>query len=192
MCLFFCSNQPELKVKFLVLSLRYGFWPGHQSVEPPRGRVSRGVSNCHRCLSICRWWCDHITVQQCPSYERAYRARRLCLAGWKSGLYSSFVLFIVFPSPFNKYISVNFLSQSLVDIVNRIKRMAHGEKPGSVIKKNSTIISNKGGLSGAEKPFDAMNNIVANLLLNITRYAIRVCVVLLYLWDTISQCWNIL
>lgn len=48
--------------------------------------------------------------------------------------------------------------------------MAHGEKPGSVIKKDSTIISNQGGLSGAEKPFDAMNNIVANLLLNITRY----------------------
>lgn len=69
----------------------------------------------------------------------------------------------------------------MVDIVNRIKRMAHGEKPGSVIKKNSTITSNKGGLSGAEKPFDAMNNIVANLLLNITRYTIRVCAVLLYL-----------
>lgn len=85
-----------------------------------------------------------------------------------------------------------FLSQSLIDIVNRIKRMAHGEKPGSIIKKNSTIISNKGGLSGAEKPFDAMNNIVANLLLNITRYTICVCVVLFYLWDTISQCWNIL
>lgn len=48
--------------------------------------------------------------------------------------------------------------------------MAHVEKPGSVIKKDSAIISNQGGLSGAEKPFDAMNNIVANLLLNITRY----------------------
>lgn len=53
--------------------------------------------------------------------------------------------------------------------MNKIKRMAHGEKSGPVIKKDSTIISNQGGLSGAEKPFDAMNNIVANLLLNITR-----------------------
>lgn len=54
--------------------------------------------------------------------------------------------------------------------MNKINRMAHGEKPGPVIKKGSTIISNQGGLSGAEKPFDAMNSIVANLLLNITRY----------------------
>lgn len=54
--------------------------------------------------------------------------------------------------------------------MNKIKHMAHGEKPGSVIKKGSTIISNQGGLSGVEKPFDAMNSIVANLLLNITRY----------------------
>lgn len=60
--------------------------------------------------------------------------------------------------------------QSLVDIVNKIKHMSHGGKPGSVIKRDSTIISGQGGLSGAEKPFDAMNNIVANLLLNITRY----------------------
>ncbi|XP_056873832.1 tubulin epsilon chain isoform X3 [Takifugu flavidus] len=86
----------------------------------------------------------------------------------------------VITSPYNSVLAMRELTehadcvlpvenQSLVDIVNRIKRMAHGEKPGSVIKKNSTIISNKGGLSGAEKPFDAMNNIVANLLLNITR-----------------------
>ncbi|XP_056873830.1 tubulin epsilon chain isoform X1 [Takifugu flavidus] len=88
----------------------------------------------------------------------------------------------VITSPYNSVLAMRELTehadcvlpvenQSLVDIVNRIKRMAHGEKPGSVIKKNSTIISNKGGLSGAEKPFDAMNNIVANLLLNITSSA---------------------
>ena len=59
--------------------------------------------------------------------------------------------------------------------------MGYGEKPGSVIKKDSTIISNQSGLSGAEKPFDAMNNIVANLLLNITRYINTVYVALLYL-----------
>lgn len=59
--------------------------------------------------------------------------------------------------------------------MNKIKHMSHGGKPGSVIKRDSAIISGQGGLSGAEKPFDAMNNIVANLLLNITRYSITVC-----------------
>lgn len=68
-----------------------------------------------------------------------------------------------------------FFLQSLVDIVNKIKHMSYGGKPGSVIKRDSTIISGQGGLSGAEKPFDAMNNIVANLLLNITRYSTTVC-----------------
>lgn len=65
--------------------------------------------------------------------------------------------------------------QSLVDIVNKIKVMSHGTKPGLNIKRNSAVTSGQGGLSGAEKPFDAMNNIVANLLLNITRYSITVC-----------------
>lgn len=60
--------------------------------------------------------------------------------------------------------------QSLVDIVNKIKHMSHSGKPGSAIKRDSAIVSGQGGVSGAEKPFDAMNNIVANLLLNITRY----------------------
>lgn len=71
--------------------------------------------------------------------------------------------------------SPSLLLQSLVDIVNKIRHMSHGGKPGSVIKRDSTIISGQGGLGGAEKPFDAMNNIVANLLLNITRYRITVC-----------------
>lgn len=67
------------------------------------------------------------------------------------------------------FCSPSFLFQSLVDIVNKINRMSHSGKLGSVIKTDSTVISGQGGVSGAEKPFDAMNNIVANLLLNITR-----------------------
>lgn len=73
------------------------------------------------------------------------------------------------------FCSRSLLLQSLVDIVNKIKQMSHSGKPGSVIKRDSAIISGRGGLSGPEKPFDAMNNIVANLLLNITRYSITVC-----------------
>lgn len=67
-----------------------------------------------------------------------------------------------FPTP--------FLFQSLVDIVNKISVMSHDAKPGSVLKKDGTVTSGQGGLCPTEKPFDAMNNIVANLLLSITRY----------------------
>lgn len=56
-----------------------------------------------------------------------------------------------------------------MDIVNKIRHMSHCGKGGSVIKKDSTVISSHGGVTGVEKPFDVMNNIVANLLLNITR-----------------------
>uniref|UniRef100_A0AAQ5X048 Tubulin/FtsZ GTPase domain-containing protein n=1 Tax=Amphiprion ocellaris TaxID=80972 RepID=A0AAQ5X048_AMPOC len=85
----------------------------------------------------------------------------------------------VITSPYNSILAMRELTehadcvlpvenQSLVDIVNKIKIMSHSAKPGSVIKRDSTVISGQGGLSGPEKPFDAMNNIVANLLLNIT------------------------
>ncbi|XP_075940446.1 tubulin epsilon chain isoform X2 [Anarhichas minor] len=86
----------------------------------------------------------------------------------------------VVTSPYNSVLAMRELTehadcvlpvenQSLVDIVNKIKQMSHGGRPGSAIKRDSAVISGQGGLSGAEKPFDAMNNIVANLLLNITR-----------------------
>ncbi|XP_026175135.1 tubulin epsilon chain isoform X2 [Mastacembelus armatus] len=88
----------------------------------------------------------------------------------------------VITSPYNSVLAMKELTehadcvlpvenQSLVDIVNKIKHMSHGGKPGSTIKTNCTVISGQGGLTGAEKPFDAMNNIVANLLLNMTSSA---------------------
>ncbi|XP_030261379.1 tubulin epsilon chain isoform X1 [Sparus aurata] len=88
----------------------------------------------------------------------------------------------VITSPYNSVLAMSALTehadcvlpvenQSLVDIVNKINRMSHSGKLGSVIKTDSTVISGQGGVSGAEKPFDAMNNIVANLLLNITSSA---------------------
>uniref|UniRef100_A0A8C7DBX9 Tubulin epsilon 1 n=1 Tax=Oncorhynchus kisutch TaxID=8019 RepID=A0A8C7DBX9_ONCKI len=61
-----------------------------------------------------------------------------------------------------------FFFQSLVGIVNKIKHMPHSGKVGSVIKKDTAIVSGQGGVSGAE---NAMNNVVANLLLNITSSA---------------------
>ncbi|KAE8602668.1 hypothetical protein XENTR_v10014076 [Xenopus tropicalis] len=48
--------------------------------------------------------------------------------------------------------------------------MANTGKLGNV-KSNSLLTSNKGGIKENEKPFDAMNNIVANLLLNLTSSA---------------------
>lgn len=57
-----------------------------------------------------------------------------------------------------------------MDIVGKIQNMSNTGKPSCTIKKDCTIISGQGGVVKVEKPFDAMNNIVANLLLNITRY----------------------
>ena len=38
-------------------------------------------------------------------------------------------------------------------------------------RRGSTVVTGDGGVAGSkEKPFDTMNNIVANLLLNLTRY----------------------
>lgn len=88
----------------------------------------------------------------------------------------------VVTSPYNGVLAMRELSehadcvlpvdnQSLLDIVSRINVMAQGAKPGSVIRSDRTLISGRGGVAGAERPFDAMNNIVANLLLNITSSA---------------------
>lgn len=68
-------------------------------------------------------------------------------------------------------IVLSLLFQSLMDIVSKVQLMSHnGRSAAAAIKKDCTIISGKGGVSKTERPFDAMNNIVANLLLSITRY----------------------
>ncbi|CAG5950521.1 unnamed protein product, partial [Menidia menidia] len=88
----------------------------------------------------------------------------------------------VITSPYNSVLAMKELTehadcvlpvenQSLMDIVNKIKLLSHAPKPGLMVKRDSTLASGQGGLCGAEKPFDAMNNIVANLLLNITSSA---------------------
>ncbi|XP_026880002.2 tubulin epsilon chain isoform X1 [Electrophorus electricus] len=88
----------------------------------------------------------------------------------------------VITSPYNSVLAMRELTehahcvfpienQSLVDIVSQIQHMAHTGKPSAVIKKDCTIISGQGGMSKTQKPFDSMNNIVANLLLNITSSA---------------------
>lgn len=62
------------------------------------------------------------------------------------------------------------LSKSLFDIVSKINQMTNSGKLGSTVKQSSLVTSSTGGIKRLqEKPFDAMNNIVANLLLNLTR-----------------------
>ncbi|XP_069742929.1 tubulin epsilon chain [Narcine bancroftii] len=85
----------------------------------------------------------------------------------------------VITSPYNSVLAMKELTehadcvlpienQSLVDIVNKISQMASSSKMASTVKMESTLISNQTGVKRKEKPFDAMNNIVANLLLNLT------------------------
>ena len=50
-----------------------------------------------------------------------------------------------------------------------MSRACHS-KVGGGARRGSTVVAGDGGVAGSkEKPFDAMNNIVANLLLNLTR-----------------------
>ncbi|XP_067839919.1 tubulin epsilon chain [Heptranchias perlo] len=88
----------------------------------------------------------------------------------------------VITSPYNSVLAMKELTehadcvlpienQSLVDIVNKINQMANSGKLSSAIKLRNTLISGQTGGKRQEKPFDAMNNIVANLLLNLTSSA---------------------
>ncbi|XP_069463953.1 tubulin epsilon chain isoform X1 [Ambystoma mexicanum] len=88
----------------------------------------------------------------------------------------------VVTSPYNSVLAMKELTehadcvlpienQSLNDIVNKIDQMSRSGKLGSTVKQNSPVTSSKGGVKETEKPFDAMNNIVANLLLNLTSSA---------------------
>lgn len=88
----------------------------------------------------------------------------------------------VITSPYNTVLAVEKLTEladcvitiengALGNIVNRINREIAVSK-----EKNETvmgsIISSKGGVSGGRaRAFDEMNNVVANMLLNLTRSA---------------------
>ncbi len=56
-------------------------------------------------------------------------------------------------------------NQALLDIHDRILAGKH-------VKKGSTIVESESALSKREKkkPFDSMNNIISNVMLNMTRY----------------------
>ena len=65
-----------------------------------------------------------------------------------------------------------------MDIVNKINAAAPPDRFGkrvymdSDVKPGSQLSTGEGGVTAAresEKPFDQMNNLVANLLLNLTR-----------------------
>ncbi|EDO46346.1 predicted protein [Nematostella vectensis] len=99
----------------------------------------------------------------------------------------------VITSPYNSVLAMHQLTehadcvlpienQALVDICNKVSSSLPPSRPGkrvmatdsshSHVKSNSAITSGEGGITkGADKPFDAMNNIVANLILNMTSSA---------------------
>ncbi|XP_077157822.1 tubulin epsilon chain isoform X1 [Paroedura picta] len=87
----------------------------------------------------------------------------------------------VITSPYNSVLAMKELSEhadcvlpieneSLFDIVSKIDQMTKCGKLGSTIKQPSLVTSCRVKTT-KEKPFDAMNNIVANLLLNLTSSA---------------------
>ncbi|XP_036727714.1 tubulin epsilon chain isoform X2 [Balaenoptera musculus] len=87
----------------------------------------------------------------------------------------------VITSPYNSMLAMKELNehadcvlpidnQSLFDIISKIDLMVNSGKLGTAIKPKSLVTSSAGAFKKRqEKPFDAMNNIVANLLLNLTR-----------------------
>lgn len=63
----------------------------------------------------------------------------------------------------------SFSLQSLIDISQKVFKACQSRVGGGA-KRESTVTAGAGGLAASrEKPFDTMNNIVANLLLNLTR-----------------------
>uniref|UniRef100_A0A5F8G7Z7 Tubulin epsilon chain n=1 Tax=Monodelphis domestica TaxID=13616 RepID=A0A5F8G7Z7_MONDO len=87
----------------------------------------------------------------------------------------------VITSPYNSVLAMKELNEhadcvlpieneSLFDIVSKINQMINSGKPGTTVKQQSLVTLNEGGIKKKldEKPFDKMNNIVANLLLNLT------------------------
>jgi tubulin epsilon len=78
------------------------------------------------------------------------------------------------------YLIYSYYPQALVDLVNKISLAVPSTKTGkrvyttssvSGVTPGSAITASDGGVTKAtnEKPFDSMNNIVANMLLNMTR-----------------------
>ncbi|NXW29132.1 TBE protein, partial [Phaetusa simplex] len=69
------------------------------------------------------------------------------------------------------FLSISFFIRPRIGI-NKIHQMINFGKLGSTVKQNSLVTSSAGSAKTVqEKPFDAMNNIVANLLLNLTSSA---------------------
>ncbi|XP_010358185.1 tubulin epsilon chain [Rhinopithecus roxellana] len=89
----------------------------------------------------------------------------------------------VITSPYNSILAMKELNehadcvlpidnQSLFDIISKIDLMVNSGKLGTTVKPKSLVTSSSGALKTRhQKPFDAMNNIVANLLLNLTSSA---------------------
>lgn len=56
-------------------------------------------------------------------------------------------------------------NQRLAQIVGKVQEAAG---PGASSRKLGSVINGAGGVEKSDRPFDAMNNVVANMLLNLT------------------------
>lgn len=67
-----------------------------------------------------------------------------------------------------------------MDICHKVLQAVHKNPSSRAVKKGSAVTMDEGGRGAksskdGEKPFDSMNNIVANMLLNMTRSAFTHC-----------------
>lgn len=66
-------------------------------------------------------------------------------------------------------------TQALVDICHKVLQAVHKNPSSRAVKRGSTLTMDEGAATksskNGEKPFDSMNSIVANMLLNMTRSA---------------------
>nr|WAQ15576.1 tubulin epsilon [Halisarca dujardinii] len=88
----------------------------------------------------------------------------------------------VITSPYNSVLAMHQLTQhadcvfpienqALIDICSKVLKACPTKTKKGPAKPDSTVVASQGGLQARSKPFDSMNNIVANLLLNITSAA---------------------
>ena len=62
------------------------------------------------------------------------------------------------------------LVQALIDICSKVSKACPSKLKQGTAKPDSTVASSKSCVQAKAKPFDSMNNIAANLLLNLTRW----------------------
>ena len=132
------------------------------------------------CFSFWIWRCYHFPIQHCACNSSTYRKSRLCYAHRESGNENqeSYNLSGYHYMVYYRYdcctptAGPSGFGEAAADEVEKAALPA--TKARAAADLAGTLVSNTGSLQAAEsgqsRPFDAMNNIVANLILNLTAY----------------------